>query len=162
MNLIIIAIGNNGYIKLIYIIFLFTIVLLCSSLSFGAWKIEFIQKLIFNLTGESTSFIARGEIWSYYYSVLLNSPLIGFGYIRSGISAHNTFLQLTYYGGLVSISLLLVPIIDAFIRYKNDSEFEFVKITLIISFILLFFFEQNPFYPGLYFLLFYDHSKLAF
>ena len=106
------------------------------------------------------NFTSRGILWVGAVNLIINSPWFGYGTFDSKLvsdlfgtmkSAHNTYLQLLLLGGGPALVCFLVTIFQMYkntiLKYKTN----FFIITVVSLYLIVFIFEQNPFYVGLYF-----------
>lgn len=129
-------------------------------LGFDGWNNQWIKEIIYKYIGESASFIARGTIWNNAINNFLKNPIWGYGTENvlvsvdaNGIarSAHNTYLQILLYGGILAFILFINVLIKGLrcLRDKNIFGTQYF-ILIIFLYLIVFLFEQNPFYMGFY------------
>ena len=128
----------------------------------GGWNSSLVQNLV-NSIGESSSFTERGEIWTNAIKLILENGLIfGSGSqntqfsLYNGLmrSTHNTFLQVTIYGGIIALILFVIIIVVTFkninyCKYKKTDIMQYIVVAMI-SIVISFSFEQYPFYLGFF------------
>lgn len=97
---------------------------------------------IFDFTGDDAS-NGRTDVWIERLYLFVSSPLYGYGMnydmgvAHRGMACHNTFIQVLHYGGLIGISLFLIPIIALF---RRTSVSKITKLSLFISVLMPVFF----------------------
>lgn len=127
----------------------------------GGWKLPLIQNTVTYVTGEYSSFLERGAIWTNGIHEVLNSPIWGHGssILRYSIgssgelrSAHNTFLQIALNGGIPALVIYLLMIFEALkkIHYNFKKDIYYYLLFCLLFIILEFAFEQRPYYIGFF------------
>ena len=137
-----------------------TVILLIWMLWFRGWDSDIVHYLVYEITNEDMNFTSRGILWVGAVKLIINSPLIGYGTFDSKLvsdlfgtmkSAHNTYLQLLLLGGGPALICFLTVIFEMYkqatIKYKTN----FFIVVIVSLYLVVFIFEQNPFYLGLYF-----------
>lgn len=128
-----------------------------------AYLREFIVSFFSFFNISATSFLARIEIWNYAVQRVLSSPPAGVGssIIQFSLgdggrprSAHNMYLQISHYSGLLGLTLWLYPIIAVLAPrilddVKNYMERRFLRFSLV-AYLILFVVEQNVFSAEFY------------
>lgn len=122
------------------------------------WSSKGIIKLVQNLFNEDISYYQRGAIWLSAVSNIAGSPLVGYGTGTANLnadldgilrSAHNSFLQVALYGGLIALTLYVSIIYISVRKIKNihNNRVYFAFLTIVL-YLIAFMFEQNPLYIG--------------
>lgn len=147
---------------LLYKIFVLMCLLLSGWIILGGWESQYIRNAIKALTGESMSFIARGNIWNSAIKQISNTPLVGVGYgdveivIRTNaqrFSAHSSYIQLCLQGGIIPLIILIWLIFKSTLSCKPNNLGSFVICMTTFAYAMLFIVEQNPLHPGIYFII---------
>lgn len=136
------------------------------------WKSGFIMNFVTNQINEEANFLSRTGIWSTAVSVISKKPIVGYGtenfkfsyYISTayGItSAHDNFLQILYYGGVLSLFAYLLMIFSLLkSKYYNDKNNHYFALAFTILYLVVYIVEQNPFYLGFYIILLSNRYKI--
>lgn len=150
--------GNGYLICLVWIIFFIAIVVLgCSS-----WIVDLLNYVGF----DASTLVSRNEIWRYALGVIAQNNGLGagtaitqFSYGDGGFarSAHNTYLQIMYYGGVLGIISFFAAAFPSF-STSHISNTQYLSLQralrlVIVMFALTFFVEQKPFFTPYYYLL---------
>lgn len=129
---------------------------------YNGWKSEWLLNQIQTLLGDNVSFLARGTIWSNSLIKIKESPIIGYGtnsiHMSADLdgvlrSAHNNYLEITIMGGIPALLLFFMFIISCFkkpAKSKEWRDFAYGAMMVVILYLVAFFVEQEPFYPGFY------------
>lgn len=138
-----------------------TLVALVSIAGYSGWVISALDNLgIF--TG---SFVARTEIWSHALGAILQNQGFGagtataaFSYGDGGFdrSAHNNFLQIMYYGGVLGIASFIAamyPVFQKTTNAQNGNKILYGLRLIALMFMIVFLVEQRPFFEPYYYLL---------
>ncbi len=127
----------------------------------AGWKNGFIISLVGKIT-DKRSFVIRGSLWNSTIDYVLKSPLVGYGTSAYRIaqnmhgeyqSAHNTYLQIMTFGGIPAFVLFLFITVIPFRISRIGTKIQYYISFCIFLYLLVYLFEQNPFYPGYYALL---------
>lgn len=131
------------WIKIVSVAAIFTITIVVSDFISGQNAIFGFDRIL-DFSGDDAS-NGRTGVWEERLDLFTHSPLWGYGAnynmgsLHKGMACHNTFIQIIYYGGLIGISLFLVPI---FSLYRRTSMSIITKISLFLSvFIPVFFID---------------------
>lgn len=136
---------------------------------FKGWNNVFILNFANDVLGENSSFLERGLIWENAINTVINSPLFGYGTNAVEIardfsgnlrSAHNNYIQIAVYGGIIAL-LFYIGILVSFFKSvaKNKNQMFAFSGLIIIIYCIAYLFEQNPFYIGFYAIIFFVNSK---
>ena len=124
----------------------------------AGWKNQFVIDLVEHIT-DTRSFVIRGSLWNSTINYALKSPLVGYGTGAYRIarnlhgeyqSAHNTYLQIMTFGGLPALALFMIITIIPFKIRRVAARTLYYIYVCVFLFLLVYLFEQNPFYPGYY------------
>lgn len=128
------------------------------------------------ITGESVSLLARVVIWQTAWTEILKAPLFGHGtamveFVYSVFegelrSAHNNFLQIFYFGGIIAIVIYLAIIITSakavHRSYIHNIKFISLFFVFLILYLLIFMVEQQPLFMDFYYYLIISVMVLPF
>lgn len=129
-------------------------------IGFKGWQSDLFQGFVYNYFHEDSSFVERGVIWSNAISEITKHPFIGHGTLDANLSSgfgnqkrssHNNFLQIALFGGVPSLIIYLVLVIYSFTKLRKSSDkSSYIAGCMTAAYLIAYFFEQNPFYIGLY------------
>lgn len=151
-------------IKHSFLIFIVFALIVVWFIALRGWNEEFVKTCVEKLVHERRNLLTRGEIWDFSMKLIKKKPQLGYGSMNSQLSfsktagirrsAHNTYLQITLYGGFMALAvyLVLISISICKIAYCNAKGKKQYILAFFI-FLLSYVFEQNPFYIGFYMLL---------
>lgn len=93
----------------------------------------------------------RSDIWLYYIEYLFDNPLVfffgrGFGADMLGRAAHNTYIDLFYYLGLVGVVILVAVFILIIRQSQRSSKYNFLNFGIWICVACMYFFLSQMFY----------------
>ncbi len=127
----------------------------------SGWMNKYIITLVEYIT-DKRSFIIRGSLWHSTIEYTLKSPIVGYGTSAYRIaqnihgefqSAHNTYLQIMAFGGIPALALFIIITVIPFKIHYLGTKVQYYISLCVFLYLLVYLFEQNPFYPGYYALL---------
>ena len=141
------------------IVVLFVLIIIVGQ---SEWVMDFL-----NLIGVDTStLVARTEIWNRALEVISHNQGFGAGTEVSQFSsgdgglarsAHNTFLQILYYGGVLGLLAFFASMLPVFVEKNStpllDNRLLCSLRLFVVTFALMFLIEQKPFFAPYYYLL---------